>query len=325
MSGDKGKGKALPTGQTTLDVFLKRDKNEDDGSRGVSVSTPPQRKRPIDAVAVSPKAAPGGGVGATASGGGSASSSVSPYETHSSHSAAPVRTTFDQQLASAIGNPKTQVVAPMATEGEGGAVSESGAVITDTNAEAMDVDEAPVDTHADGESQVPLREVVPQRRPFEPHGDGGAPERAAEPDEDDDTAALDAVLAAAAEQEEEAAAAAEAQAADAAEIAAAEAEVDASSPPPPMVHTILVDADVLALGSVPESDPPPPAGPEADAWDDEHLKLPCSPVAGVAMPGGGIVPRWEVVVAALSSPLADSEALSDAILRHVACAACLSA
>jgi hypothetical protein len=305
MPVDKGKGKALPSGQTTLDMFVKTPSRESSAVAG-GIASP--SKKSVNVFAVAPRV--------------------------NTHSSPPQRKRpFDAQLAAALASEATTMAmhmdsegavtsAPMSTEGEGGAAEDMAGHAAASEATDMDVD---VDEEGQVSQALSGIGVGGERQSFEPHGDGGAPEPAEPDDDDDTTASLDAAFAAAAEQEEEAAAAAsaavdeteeeEAAAADTADTA--EEADDVHSPPPPSVHTMLVDAELLSRGIVPESDPPPPAGPERDAWDDGHLKLPCSPVAGVEMRGGDVVLRWSVVVEALSGPLPDHDALSDAILRQV--------
>jgi hypothetical protein len=320
MPVDKGKGKALPSGQTTLDMFVKTPSRESSAVAG-GIASP--SKKSVNVFAVAPR-----------------------VNTHSSPPPQRKRP-FDTQLAAALASEATTTavhadsegaatVAPMSTEGEGGAAEDMAghaaasecSAAEDMAGHAAASEATGMDVDVDEEGQVSQAlsgiGVGGERHSFDPHGDGGAPEPAEPDDDDDTTASLDAAFAAAAEQEEEAAAAASAAvdeteeeeaAADTADTA--EEADDVHSPPPPSVHTMLVDAELLSRGIVPESDPPPPAGPEGDAWDEGYLKLPCSPVAGVEMRGGDVVLRWSVVFEALSGPLPDHDALSDAILRQV--------
>ncbi|XP_039248533.2 poly(ADP-ribose) glycohydrolase-like [Styela clava] len=83
---------------------------------------------------------------------------------------------------------------------------------------------------------------------------------------------------------------------------------------PSQHHTVLFDTSYFDMGP-----PPPSRASYTDAWDSDHVKLPCSPKSLFPTPqskNGKLTNRWELIENALFSDIRDSKQLEEAILKY---------
>ncbi|KAM6951661.1 poly(ADP-ribose) glycohydrolase [Aplochiton taeniatus] len=77
-------------------------------------------------------------------------------------------------------------------------------------------------------------------------------------------------------------------------------------------HTVMIRTDLLQNGTTPVSYP----SRFVDAWDDVHVKMPCSKMNLFPVEGTELQSRWELIRKTLKRKFTSSNDLKDAILKY---------